>query len=144
MSGCAICGADIALHPASCPGKWPIPVPQDRIIAAVAYCFIFPAVIILYLPRYRQNSFVRFHAAQSILISVLEIGLAVLTYVILNLSAILGLVFGSICGIGAAILWALLVIKALQGEWFRLPWISDRLGFALHFVTSGNLNPSSP
>lgn len=98
---------------------------QDRIVAALSYSFVLPAFVILLLRPYRSNAFVRFHAAQSVLVSAAELAFALIAYALLNVSAILGIILGSVLAIGSTILWALLVIKAFQGEWFALPWLGN-------------------
>src|ERR1700691_2287027 len=66
---CPHCGGDLAEDAALCPDcKWPrTPLsPADRAAAAAAYLPLIPAVALLFLPAFRTNRFVRFHAWQSI------------------------------------------------------------------------------
>lgn len=68
----------------------------------------------------KEDDFVRFHAMQSIVtfgaLSILSIGLGVMMSI--------G-VFGSLIRIAAVALWILLMVKAYQGERYKLPVIGD-------------------
>lgn len=69
----------------------------------------------------KENRFVRFHAMQSIItfggLTVLFIGLGMIPFVNLVLLPILGLV--------QLVLWIVLMVKAYQGQLFKLPVIGD-------------------
>lgn len=69
----------------------------------------------------KENRFVRFHAMQSIItfggLTVLFIGLGMIPFVNLVLLPILGLV--------QLVLWIVLMVKAYQGQLFKLPIIGD-------------------
>src|SRR4051794_8645753 len=49
---------------------------RDRVLAALAYIGIIPAIILILVPALRDNRFVRFHSWQSILFSVASVLLA--------------------------------------------------------------------
>lgn len=82
-----------------------------------------------------ENRFVRFHALQSLiafgLISVIFIATSILTSIftfflpfslpILILITIINVVLGGL----SFVLWVLLMVKAYQGSWFKLPVIGD-------------------
>lgn len=80
----------------------------------------------------RENKFIRFHALQSILFNVavivISIALVIIT-VILVFVPILGwvaaVVLWLVFGIGAFVLWVVLMVKSLQGEYYKLPVIGD-------------------
>ena len=67
---CPHCGARLAADAALCPDcGWPMtPLSiAERAVAAAAYLPpLLPAAVILFLPEFRNNRFVRFHAWQSI------------------------------------------------------------------------------
>lgn len=69
----------------------------------------------------KENRFVRFHAMQSIItfggLTVLFIGLSMIPFVNLVVVPILGLV--------QLVLWIVLMVKAYQGQLFKLPVIGD-------------------
>ncbi len=64
-----------------------------------------------------KDPFVRFHAAQSIII------FGILT--ILGFVPIIGWVIAPLLGIVGFVLWLVLIYKAYQGEEFKIPWVSD-------------------
>jgi uncharacterized membrane protein len=69
----------------------------------------------------KENRFVRFHAMQSIItfggLTVLSIALGMIPFVNLVLLPILGIL--------QLILWIVLMVKAYQGQLFKLPVIGD-------------------
>lgn len=103
----------------------------DKIIAALAYMFL-PAIIFLFLEPYKRNRFVRFHCFQAIFLAVagivmgtiLKIAAAILFLVPL-LGPLIVVLAWIVLGLAWFILWIVLVLKALQGEIFRLPYIGD-------------------
>jgi uncharacterized membrane protein len=88
--------------------------------------------LILFLIE-KENKFVRFHALQSIIVfgalTVLQIAITVLTGVfgLIHLGILipfLSLINGLI-GLAGLVLWIILMIKAYQGELFKLPIAGD-------------------
>jgi len=75
---------------------------------------------IVFLLLEKNNQFVRFHAMQSL---VVFLGLFVLSFV-LGWIPIIGFLTVIIFPLGV-ILWILLMIKAFQGEKYKLPWVGD-------------------
>ena len=69
----------------------------------------------------KQSRFVRFHALQAILFSV---GWFVLSFVG-GFIPILGVVLSVLLTLGGLIAWVLLMVKAYQGEYFKLPIAGD-------------------
>ncbi len=69
----------------------------------------------------QENKFVRFHAIQSIYVFVS----LTIANIVLGWIPVIGNVFSWIVGIGGLILWIVLMIKALQGEKYKLPWAGD-------------------
>ncbi|MFU8796951.1 MAG: DUF4870 domain-containing protein [Dehalococcoidia bacterium] len=72
---------------------------------------------IIFLIIEQENRFVRFHALQSI---VTFGGLAIIG-ALLSLIPFMGIVFGPIIGVLILVLWILMMVKAHQGELYRLP-----------------------
>jgi uncharacterized membrane protein len=102
---------------------------NDRLVGAFVYCTFIPAVIFLFLKQYRERKFVRFHAFQSIsfwagVVALLVLGLLASTFG----WPLIWLVIGALVFLGLFFTWALLSIKALQGEWFELPWLGPWAG----------------
>ena len=76
---------------------------------------------IVFLVLEQKNSWVRFHAAQSIVVfAAITIGA-----VILGLIPIVGGVFSAMISIAGFILWIILMIKAHNGERYKLAWAGD-------------------
>ena len=75
----------------------------------------------------KKNKLVRFHALQSIIVFG-TINLALIIIWPLSLIPFIGLFFsviGWIIWVLAIVLWILLMIKAYQGEKFKLPWAGN-------------------
>ena len=72
---------------------------------------------IIFLVLEQKNNLVRFHALQSIV----TFGGLTVAGALLNWIPILGGFFGVVIGILAFILWILLMVKAYQGELYKLP-----------------------
>ena len=75
-----------------------------------------------------KRPFVRFHAMQSLLvfggIHVLQLVLSWVLFPALRLWTLLAMVSGLI-SLVALVLWILLMVKAYQNEWYRLPVVGD-------------------
>ena len=123
---------------AFCPGcGWNIAQPvlgttgglRDNIAAAMAYLTFVPAVVFLVAAPFKKNRFIRFHAFQSILLTLTAVlaGLALklifLVLSLIRLGHLLLLLISGIVVFGCVILWLVLRVKALQGVLFKLPLI---------------------
>jgi uncharacterized membrane protein len=99
----------------------------DNVAGALAYVTIIPAILFLVLEPFNKKRFVRFHSFQCLFFAaawiVLEIGLAFLGHI-----PFLGwatLVLWPLIGLAGFVIWLILVIKAYQGQMFKLPVIGD-------------------
>jgi uncharacterized membrane protein len=93
---------------------------QENIAALLAYALGWISGLIVILVE-KDNRFVRFHAMQSII----TFGaLTILSILLGNLLVFFGFLvpFLNLLGI---VLWILLMVKAYQGERYRLPIIGD-------------------
>ncbi len=99
----------------------------DNVAGMLAYVTIIPAIIFLVTAPYNKSKFVRFHSFQSIFFLVawiiIWVGFMVLDFVP-------GLIFimfplHMLVWLGAFILWIILLLKANQGQMFKLPIIGD-------------------
>ena len=99
--------------------------PPERVAAAASYLTMIPGVVFLFLPQYRDSHFVRFHAWQSLLLNVSTIAisflLSFLLVIFLVFDAQLLVVFKRMIWVGWFVLWLVCVIKAMNGERFRIP-----------------------
>jgi uncharacterized membrane protein len=99
----------------------PIP-PAERALAALSYLTLVPAAVLLFLPGYRHNTFVRFHAWQSVLLWGAFCLLTIVSLFLSNVTAAMAfLLFGIIASLAMFFLWVVLSLKAWQGELFELP-----------------------
>ncbi|HUM06051.1 MAG TPA: DUF4870 domain-containing protein [Terriglobales bacterium] len=143
MPFCPNCGtqiADGAACPKCAPGTQAAPPPSaapsggtaasgltDNVAGMLAYVTIIPAIIFLVMEPYNRNRFIRFHSFQCIFAAiawtVLWIALGIIGQI-----PVLGwatLLLWPLIGLGGLIVWILLLLKAYQGQMFKLPVIGD-------------------
>jgi uncharacterized membrane protein len=102
---------------------------SDHAVGALAYITIVPAIVFLVLPPYNASSYVRFHAWQSIFLNLA----AIVFWAALSFLTIFGLMFGTyfmllltrLIWLGWFALWLVCVLKALNGQRFKVPVIGD-------------------
>lgn len=93
---------------------------QPNVAALLSYVLGVITGIIFFIIE-KENKFVRFHAMQSIIIFG---GLFVLQLMLVFIPVI-GAILVPVISIASLILWVILMIKAYQGEKFKLPMIGD-------------------
>jgi len=92
----------------------------------MAYLPLLPPAVILFLPAFRNNRFVRFHAWQSILLWGVFFVLTIIALVLSNVAAaMVFLLFGILAALAMLFLWIVLSLKAWEGERFELPLFGD-------------------
>ena len=139
MAFCTVCGAQSPDGSTICPACSRSAAPAARPAAAtaggltdnvagmLAYVTIIPAIVFLVMEPYNRSRFIRFHAFQCIFFAVawtvLWICLSIVahipflgwaTFIIWPLVSLVGFV-----------IWLILVLKAYQGQMFKLPIIGD-------------------
>jgi uncharacterized membrane protein len=104
----------------------------EKVAGALAYLTIVPAVVFLLLDPYKKNRFVRFHSIQCLMFWLASVGIGaalklvgILLLIIPFLGQLLALLIFWLIGFAAFVIWAVLVVKALQGERFKLPVLGD-------------------
>jgi uncharacterized membrane protein len=104
----------------------------ERIAGALAYFSFVPAIVFLLVDPYNRNRFVRFHSFQCLLawLAGFVIGAAlkfvkVALLIIPFLGHLLALLISGLIALAAVVVWLVLVVKALQGEMFKLPVLGD-------------------
>ncbi len=99
------------------------PIPAvERAVAAAAYLTFVAGAAILFLPPFRNNRFVRFHAWQSVLLWGVFFVLTLAALFLSNVAAaMVFLLFGILASLAMLFLWMVLTVKAWQGERFELP-----------------------
>ena len=89
---------------------------EANIAALLSYLLGFVTGIIFYVLE-RENKFVRFHAIQSII----AFGALFVFGVLAKFLPFIGFIIITLLGIVEIVLWIILMIKAYQGEYFKLP-----------------------
>ena len=134
MAFCTGCGKEVPAGAAACPGcgqsmagaAAPAPMASsggltDSTAGALAYVTFIPAIIFLVMEPYNKNRFIRFHAFQCLFFTVACVAISVLLMFIPILGAIVGLLLWLL----EFVVWIILVLKAYQGQKFKLPVIGD-------------------
>lgn len=141
---CADCAAKMPETAAFCPGcgrpmtsavkkaSGRVGALPERIAGALAYLTFVPAILFLVIEPYKKNHFVRFHSIQCLLLWVLGALVAIvlkLAGLVLFVIPVVGPLFVVLVMVlallAAAAIWLVLVVKALQGEKFKLPLLGD-------------------
>ncbi len=100
---------------------------SDNVAGMIAYITIIPAIIFLIVDPYSRNRFIRFHAWQCIFFNLAWWALWFVLRVIVHVPFFgwLTLLIWPLVGLGGFIAWLILVLKAYQGQMFKLPVIGD-------------------
>jgi len=140
---CSQCGAQMPDNSVFCPAcgrnssppapvRDEAPVLNDKLVGVIAYFTFIPPVVLLLIEPFKNNRFIRFHAFQSIFLTIAALALWLalrLAFVVFALIPVIGhlltLLFAMIFTLGLFVLWILLLVKVLQGEKFKLPLIGD-------------------
>ncbi len=101
----------------------------DNAAGALAYITIVPAIVFLVLPPYNASPYVRFHAWQSIFLNIA----AIIFGVALSFFTVFGWMFGfyffymltRLIWLAWFVIWLICVLKAVNGQRFKLPIIGD-------------------
>lgn len=102
---------------------------SDNAAGALAYMTIIPAIVFLVMPPYNTSSYVRFHAWQSIFLNLAAFAFSIA----LSFLSVFGLMFGvflillvtRLIWLGWFVVWLICVMKAINGQRFKLPVIGD-------------------
>ncbi len=93
---------------------------QPNLAALLSYLAGIITGVIFFLLE-KENKYVRFHAMQSIV----TFGFFLVVNVVLGFIPIIGWSLMPLLGILQLIVWIILMVKAYQGEKFKLPIIGD-------------------
>lgn len=126
---CPACGKakDAAVVPAAATTGGTTGGMTDNVAGLLAYVTIIPAIIFLVIEPYNKNRFIRFHSFQNIFFHVAWFVLWIALTIIAQIPVLgwLTIIIWPIIGLGGLILWIVLVMKAYQGQMFKLPVIGD-------------------
>ncbi len=92
---------------------------SDTAAGALAYVTIIPAIIFLLVEPYNRNSYVRFHSWQSIFFGIVFF----VVHTILTIIPVIGWIIIPFVSLGFLVIWVIVLLKALKGERFKLPFI---------------------
>lgn len=145
MAFCSTCGAQLPAGVTACPactgsasssGTAAAPAPAvsaagagltDNVAGMLAYVTIIPPILFLVTAPYNRNRFIRFHSFQCLFLCVafIAIGIALSILTAIPLMALLTIPLHFLLGIGGLILWVVLLLKAYQGQMFKVPVVGD-------------------
>ncbi|HTR66849.1 MAG TPA: DUF4870 domain-containing protein [Terriglobales bacterium] len=99
----------------------------DNVAGMLAYITIIPSIIFLVMEPYNKNRFVRFHSFQNIFFCIAWIVLSVALSIFAAIPVLgwISLLIWPLLGLGGLVVWIILLIKANQGQMFKLPIIGD-------------------
>ena len=93
---------------------------EENIEGALCYILFFVTGIVFYVLE-KDNKFVKFHAMQAILVFLP----AWIVVILLGWIPFLGWIIAGLIALLTVILWLILMLKAYQGEKFKLPIVGD-------------------
>lgn len=99
----------------------------DNVAGMLAYVTIIPAIIFLVVEPYNKNRFIRFHAFQCIFFCLAWIVLGIALNIVAAIPVLgwMTLLVWPLIGLAGLIIWVVLLLKANQGQMFKLPVIGD-------------------
>ena len=96
--------------------------------AGIAYLTIIPAIVLLIVDPFKKNSYVRFHAWQSIFFfiawAVIDILVGLVQHIVPS-TVFLTLTVLELVGLAIFIVWLIVFIGAFGGKQIKLPVIGD-------------------
>jgi uncharacterized membrane protein len=101
---------------------------SENAAGGLAYITIIPAIIFLLVDPYNKSSYIRFHAWQCIFMAIawFVIDVAVMIFgSFLSFFRLLTFGLYPLISLAMLILWIMVLIKAFNGERFKLPIIGD-------------------
>jgi len=121
---CAACASRVSAGPAAAA---PAQGMTDNVAGMLAYITIIPAIIFLVVAPYNRNRFIRFHSWQNIFFSIVwcVLWMALSIFVHIPIFGWLSILISPLILLGGFIVWVVLLIKANQGQMFKLPMIGD-------------------
>jgi uncharacterized membrane protein len=99
----------------------------DNIAGLLAYVTIIPAIVFLVIEPYNKNRYIRFHAFQCLFIAAASFAIGI-AFMILGMIPVVNLLLipiSMILWIGIFVLVIICMVKAYQGQMFKLPVIGD-------------------
>lgn len=120
---CPACGLSVSESPGAASSR-------ERMLGALAYVGLIPAIVFLLIPALRGNRFVRFHSWQSVLFTIASVSMGLvlkLLFMVLAILPVVGFLLAwlslGIGSMGIFFLWIVLLAKAALGNYYQLPVI---------------------
>jgi uncharacterized membrane protein len=139
---CPQCAASMPDTAAFCPGcgRAMRPVESARgtvgalpepLAGALAY-LLLPAIVFLLVEPYSKNRFVRFHSFQclGVCLAGVVVGASLrvvgfFLFFVPDFGRLLSLLVSMVVSLAFFVVWVVLIVKALQGEMFKLPVVGE-------------------
>jgi len=138
MAFCSVCGTHVAdgttlcpAHASGSPGGATLSAQStgmsDNVAGMLAYVTIIPAIVFLLVAPYNRNKFIRFHSFQSIFFTVAWIALSIALSILASIPVLgwLTLLIWPVIGLAGLAIWVILLIKANQGQMWKVTMIGD-------------------
>ena len=104
----------------------------DNVAGMLAYITVIPAIIFLVVEPYNKNRFIRFHSWQNIFMHIAAVALWIALFIVSAVLAVIPILghlvaflLWMVLSVGFLIVWILMLIKANQGQMYKLPVIGD-------------------
>ena len=94
---------------------------DNNLLGILCYFLGWVTGVILWFSIPKSRKFIRFHAMQSIVVSVVIMVIIIL----LAWIPIIGWIISGLVGLLAFVLWIVLMVKAYQGQMYKLPVIGN-------------------
>lgn len=100
---------------------------SEAAASGLAYLTFIPAIVFLVVAPYNQNSNVRFHAWQSIFLSIAwaVVWIALMVIGVIPVLNFILEVFTPIVAIAFFILWVIVLVQAFLGKRLKIPLVGD-------------------
>jgi uncharacterized membrane protein len=138
MAFCTVCGAQTPDGSTVCPACTRSGAPAvrpvqatggltDNVAGMLAYVTIIPAIIFLVMEPYNKSRFIRFHSFQSIFFAIAWTALWIVLSFIAHIPFLgwLTVLIWPLVGLAGFVIWVVLLLKANQGQMWKLPVIGD-------------------
>ena len=93
---------------------------QPNLAALLAYVLGLVTGLVFFLIE-KESRFVKFHAMQSIAFSLVLF----MAGLIMAFIPFIGVMGGALLNLAGLVVWVILMVKAYQGDWFKLPVLGD-------------------
>ncbi len=121
---CAACAGRVAAAPAATGTTGGM---TDNVAGMLAYVTIIPAIIFLVAEPYNKSRFIRFHAFQCLFFTAAWTVLWICLNIVAHIPFLgwLTILIWPLVGLAGLIIWIVLLLKANQGQMYKLPVIGD-------------------